>query len=148
MPPKSRFTEAEKKNISDMFFSGGYSKQQIAEIYGISTSYVSDICYRYEATNGLCVSILERKMESDITPEMIAEIRSRIHIGDTVICLDAVEECNGRQAGKVKNRCEVTGVYPSVFTVKRPFWTESFTYIDLIRQNGVMMEWLQSEVEE
>lgn len=147
MSAKSRFTDVEKQNIRDMYYAG-YSKGEVAERYGISESYVTSICYGYEGTDGICVRKREQKIQGAITPEMIREIRSRIHIGDIVICLDAVEECNGRQAGKVKNRCEVTGVYPSVFTVKRPFWTESFTYIDLIRQNGVMMEWLQSEVEE
>lgn len=139
MPAKSKFSDAEKQNIRDMYYAG-FSKAEVAERYGISESYVTKLCYGYEGTDGLYVSIREQKMESAITLEMIREIRSRIHIGDTVICLDAVEECNGRQADKVKNRCEVTGVYPSIFTVKRPFWTESFTYIDLIRQNGVMME--------
>lgn len=147
MPPKSRFTEAEKQNIRDMYCAG-FTRAEVAERYGISKSYVGRICSGYSGMGGLYVSKAEQMVEGAITPEMISEIRSRIHVGDTVICLDAVEECNGRQAGKVKNRCEVTGVYPSVFTVKRPFWTESFTYIDLIRQNGVMMEWLQSEVEE
>lgn len=147
MPAKSKFSDAEKQNIRDMYYAG-FSKSEVAERYGISESYVTKLCYGYEGTDGLYVSKREQKIESAITLEMIREIRSRIHIGDTVICLDAVEECNGRQANTVKNRCEVTGVYPSVFTVKRPFWTESFTYIDLIRQNGVMMEWLQPEVEE
>lgn len=139
MPAKSKFSDAEKQNIRDMYYAG-FSKAEVAERYGISESYVTKLCYGYEGTDGLYVSIREQKMESAITLEMIREIRSRIHIGDTVICLDAVEECNGRQAGKVKNRCEVTGVYPSIFTVKRPFWTESFTWVDLTRQNGVMME--------
>lgn len=139
MSTKSRFTDAEKQNIRDMYYTG-YSKAEVAERYGISESYVTSICYGYEGTDGICVRKREQKIRGAITPEMIAEIRSKINIGDTVICLDAVEECNGRQADKVKNRCEVTGVYPSIFTVKRPFWTESFTYIDLIRQNGVMME--------
>ena len=139
MSTKSRFTDAEKQNIRDMYYAG-YSKGEVAERYGISESYVTSICYGYEGTDGICVSRSERKIQGAITLEMIREIGSRIHIGDTVICLDAVEECNGRQANTVKNRCEVTGVYPSIFTIKRPFWTESFTYIDLIRQNGVMME--------
>lgn len=139
MPAKSKFTDAEKQNIRDMYYAG-FSKSEVAERYGISESYVTKLCYGYEGTDGLYVSIREQKMESAITPEMIAEIRSKINIGDTVICLDAVEECNGRQAGKVKNRCEVIDASRHVFTVKRPFWTESFTYIDLIRQNSVMME--------
>ena len=147
MSTKSRFTDAEKQNIRDMYYAG-FTKAEVAERYGISKSYVGSICSGYSGMGGLYVSRNEQKIESAITLEMIREIRSRIHIGDTVICLDAVEEYNGRQANTVKNRCEVTGVYPSIFTVKRPFWTESFTYIDLIRQNGVMMEWLQSEVEE
>lgn len=139
MPAKSRFTDAEKQNIRDMYYAG-FSRAEVAKQYGISESYVTSICYGYEGTDGMCVSRSEQKIQGAITPDMIREIRSRIHVGDTIICLDAVEECNGRQAGKAYNRCEVTGVYPSVFTVKRPFWTESFMYIDLIRQNGVMME--------
>lgn len=139
MSTKSRFTDDEKQNIRDMYYAG-LSKAEVAERYGISESYVTKLCYGYEGTDGLYVSKREQKIESAITLEMIREIRSRIHIGDTVICLDAVEECDGRQAGKVYNRCEVDGVYPSIFTVKRPFWTESFTWVDLIRQNGVMME--------
>lgn len=139
MPAKSKFSDAEKQNIRDMYYAG-FSKAEVAERYSISESYVTKLCYGYEGTDGLYVSKREQKIESAITLEMIREIRSRIHIGDTVICLDTVEECNGRQANTIKNRCEVDGVYPSIFTVRRPFWTESFTYIDLIRQNGVMME--------
>lgn len=139
MATKSKLSEAEKKNIRDMYYAG-FTRAEVAERYGISESYVTKLCYDYEGTDGLYVSKREQKIESAITLEMIREIRSRIHIGDTVICLDAVEECNGRQAGKVKNRCEVIDASRHVFTVKRPFWTESFTYIDLIRQNGVMME--------
>lgn len=139
MSAKSRFTDAEKQNIRDMYYAG-FSRAEVAKQYGISESYVTSICYGYEGTDGMCVSRSEQKIQGAITPEMIAEIRSKINIGDTVICLDAVEECNGRQAYKVYNRCEVDGVYPSIFTVRRPFWTESFTYIDLIRQNGVAME--------
>lgn len=139
MSTKSRFTDAEKQNIRDMYYAG-YSKAEVAERYGISESYVTKLCYGYEGTDGLYVSNRERKMDSAITPEMIREIRSKIHVGDIVICLDAVEECNDRQANTIKNRCEVDGVYPNIFTVRRPFWTESFTWVDLIRQNGVMME--------
>lgn len=139
MSAKSRFTDAEKQNIRDMYYAG-YSRAEAAERYGISESYVGSICSGYSGMGGLYVSKAEQMVEGAITPEMIAEIRSKIHIGDTVICLDAVEECNGRQAGKVKNRCEVIDTSRHVFTVKRPFWTDSFTYIDLIRQNGVMME--------
>lgn len=139
MPAKSRFTDAEKQNIRDMYYAG-FTRAEVADRYGISESYVTSICYGHEGTDGICVRKREQKIQDAITPEMIAEIRSRIHIGDTVICLDAVEECNGRQAGKVKNRCEVIDASRHVFTVKRLFWTESFTYIDLIRQNGVMME--------
>lgn len=139
MATKSKLSEAEKKNIRDMYYAG-FTRAEVAERYGISESYVGSICSGYSGMGGLYVSKDEQMVEGAITPEMIAEIRSKINIGDTVICLDAVEECNGRQAGKVKNRCEVTGVYPSIFTVKRPFWTESFTWVDLTRQNGVMME--------
>lgn len=139
MSTKSRFTDAEKQNIRDMYYAG-FTRAEVAERYGISESYVTSICYGYEGTDGICIRKREQKIQGAITHEMIAEIRSRIHVGDTVICLDAVEECNGRQAGKVKNWCEVIDASRHVFTVKRPFWTESFTYIDLIRQNGVMME--------
>lgn len=139
MATKSKLSEAEKKNIRDMYYAG-FTRAEVAERYGISESYVGSICNGYSGMGGVYVSRREQKIEGSITPEMIAEIKSRVHVGDMVICLDAVEECNSRQADKVKNRCEVTGVYPSIFTVKRPFWTESFTYIDLIRQNGVMME--------
>lgn len=139
MPAKSKFSDAEKQNIRDMYYAG-FSRAEVAKQYGISESYVTSICYGYEGTDGICASRSEQKIQGAITPDMIREIRSRIHIGDTVICLDTVEECNGRQANTIKNRCEVTGVYPSIFTVRRPFWTDSFTYIDLIRQNGVMME--------
>ena len=139
MATKSKLSEAEKKNIRDMYYAG-FTRAEVAERYGISESYVGSICSGYSGMGGLYVSKAEQMVEGAITPEMIAEIWSKINIGDTVICLDAVEECNGRQADKVYNQCEVTGVYPSIFTIKRPFWTESFTWVDLTRQNGVMME--------
>lgn len=115
MSAKSRFTDAEKQNIRDMYYAG-CSRAEVADRYGISESYVVSICYGYEGTDGICVRKREQNTQGAITPEMIAEIRSRIHVGDTVICLDAVEECNGRQAGKVKkpvrgNRCKQTCIY-------------------------------------
>lgn len=136
----SKLSENDIEDIKELYYSGE-SVRAIAEMYGISWNYAQAIIQGSKGNKPSGHIVKETtKSEDAITPDMIRKARDSIHIGDTVICLDAVEECNGRQAGKVYNKCEVTGVYPSIFTVRRPFWTDSFTYIDLIRQNGVMME--------
>lgn len=105
MPKRSKLSDADKKDIRDMY-STSIDRAVIAEKYGISQKYVSTICYGYEG-NGHYVSRIDRMLSAGITPQMIDEVRQRIHPGMTVICLDKIEEGNGRAAGVKRRRCKV-----------------------------------------
>lgn len=65
MSTKSRFTDAEKQNIRDMYYAG-FSKAEVAERYGISESYVGSICSGYSGMGGLYVSRNEQKIEAPL----------------------------------------------------------------------------------
>lgn len=79
----------------------------------------------------------DRMLKTGITPQMIDKVKKRINPGTKVICLDKVGECGGRAAGVKRRRCRVTGTYPHIFTVQRPYGIDSYKYIDLIRHDGV-----------
>lgn len=137
MSVKSKLTDAQKKNIRAMC-DAGIPKTEIAQRYGISRYYVDKLSYGYEGRlDGLYIRRKDRMLKTGITPKMIAEVKRRIHPGMKVICLDKIEESDGRAAGVKRRYCKVIGTYPHIFTVQRPYGIDSYRYTDLIRHNGV-----------
>lgn len=130
----SKLSENDIEDIKELYYSGE-SVRAIAEMYGISWNYAQAIIQGSKGNKPSGHIVKETtKSEDAITPDMIRKARDSIHIGDTVICLDASEDEKKRR----KRKCRVVGKSRFLFTVKKNVCLESYTYIDLIRKYTVM----------
>lgn len=140
---KAKMSKKDREDVRRLYMTD-MPVSEIARMYGISENYVYSLCSRDDCRRMKQVQHIyaqstdSRKAEDAITPEMIRKEAAGIYIGGLVTCLDTVEECEGRPLKSRRNKYQVVGKSRYLFTIKRNVCLESFSYIDLIRKNGVM----------
>lgn len=130
---KKKLSDEEYEEIRRMY-DDGVPIKDIAEKFERSKKTIRKIidCEDY----GRIVYLPNAKRRAGgITFEMIAEVRSRIRIGDRMIA-DVAETEKGK-VKKYKRRCRVTGIYKHIFTVQIGRQTTAYKYVDLIMRSEI-----------
>lgn len=112
-----KLTDEDYEEIRQMYVEG-VSKADICRKKGVSKYYVDNIIYgikgvpRYHTHHENT-----RKMPAGgLSPEMIAEVKRQLNIGDAVL-VDNVEDEDGYTCNTAK-RCPIIGKYKHIFSVQ------------------------------
>lgn len=121
----------EYEEIRQLYYAGE-TMGNIAKKKQISKWHVEHIIGGRDGgkQSGLYIQRKRNEPAGGLTPEMIAETASRVHVGGFVIIPFEIEEAG--YLVKKKRICEVTGTYRRVFTYRNGKTTGSSKYVDIL----------------
>lgn len=125
-----KLTPKDYEDVRQMYYDGE-SMGNIAKKKAISKWHVESIINgsKGDKPSGLYV-IKKNEPLGGLTPEMIAETASRVHIGSCIIVPIEIEE--GGYLVKKTKMCRVTGTYRHIFTYQNGQTTGSYRYSDIL----------------